>query len=431
LAVVYGRRRLGKSRLIRESLDMSRTVYYVGDDREAALQRRALSREISRLLPGFERVTYPDWDSLLSRWWQEARPGWTLVIDELPALVSVSPELPSLLQKHVDELGACHLLLCGSSQRLMQGLALDRTAPLFGRSQELFRVGPLSAGWIQRSTPSLDAARAVEAWAVWGGVPRYWELAAQHPDLDEGIRELVLDPLGVLYDEPAALLLDDLRDTVQSLSILEVIANGCHRMSEIGARLAKPATSLMRPLQRLIELGYVRRDQPFGSLPRDSKRSLYRLADPFLRFWFRYVSPNRSSLELRYLDPVVEMVKRTRGEFTSWAWEELARQSLPALDLFDTHWNVAAPWWGPGMDGRPLELDVVSESLDGASVLLGSVKWEDKTDIRRELQSLQAAAVRLPLVRQRPVYVVVFVQAAGRPRPEVVGPGAVLEALRR
>src|SRR6185436_9676038 len=122
LGVVYGRRRCGKSRLLQEVLPPGRTVYYVGDDREGSLQRASLATEIGRLLPVFERVTYPDWEALLARWWQGARSGMVLALDEFPSLVVVARELPSLLQKHLDRESGIHLLLTGSSQRMMQGL---------------------------------------------------------------------------------------------------------------------------------------------------------------------------------------------------------------------------------------------------------------------------------------------------------------------
>ena len=175
LGVVYGRRRCGKSRLLREVLPPERAVYYVGDDREATLQRASLATEIGRLLPGFDRVTYPDWDTLLARWWHEARPGTVLALDELPSLVAVAQELPSLLQKYLDREGErrIHLLLSGSSQRMMQGLILDRSAPLFGRASEILKISPLPAGWIQEALNLHDPELAVESYAVWGGTPRY------------------------------------------------------------------------------------------------------------------------------------------------------------------------------------------------------------------------------------------------------------------
>ncbi|HSN88374.1 MAG TPA: ATP-binding protein, partial [Thermoanaerobaculia bacterium] len=193
LGVLYGRRRCGKSRLLREILPPSRAVYYVGDDREASLQLASLAAEIGRLLPGFERVSYPDWDALLARWWREAPAGTVLALDEFPSMVAVGPELPSLLQKYLDrESGrGLHLLLSGSSQRMMQGLVLDRTAPLFGRATEILKISPLPAGWIEEALHPATPERAVEAYAVWGGTPRYWELAGDHPDLRSALRSLV------------------------------------------------------------------------------------------------------------------------------------------------------------------------------------------------------------------------------------------------
>ncbi len=253
------------------------------------------------LAPGFRPRGYPDWDALLSRFWLETPPGAALALNELPALVAAAGELPSLLQKHLDRAPKhrIHLLVAGSSQRMMQGLVLDRSAPLFGRATEILEIAPLAAGWISEALPVPDPGQAVEAYSVWGGIPRSWELAADHPDLLTALRDLVLRPLGVLYEEPARLLLDDLKEATQATSILAVIGQGCHRASQIAGRLGKPATSLSRPLQRLTELGLVRREMPFGTSPRDSKRPLYRIADPFLRFWFRFLEPNRSRLEAR------------------------------------------------------------------------------------------------------------------------------------
>src|SRR5260221_10820574 len=115
LSVVYGRRRVGKSRLVREALRGRPAVYYVGDDRDGAVQRSALAVEVARLLPGFDDVTYSGWEPLLDRFGREAPRGAVLALDELPSIVAYSPELPSLLQKFVDRdhRAARHLVLLG------------------------------------------------------------------------------------------------------------------------------------------------------------------------------------------------------------------------------------------------------------------------------------------------------------------------------
>jgi AAA+ ATPase superfamily predicted ATPase len=434
LGVVYGRRRCGKSRLLREILPPGQAVYYVGDDREASLQRASLATEIGRLLPGFDRVTYPDWDALLARWWREARPGMVLALDEFPSLVAVAQEMPSLLQKYLDREGerGVHLLLTGSSQRMMQGLVLDRTAPLFGRASEILKISPLPAGWIEDALNLRDAGLAVEAYGVWGGTPRYWELAGDHPDLRAAIRSLVLSPLGVLFEEPSRLLLDDMRDTTQAASILSLIGQGCHRISEIAARLGKPVTALSRPIQRLQDMDLIAREIPFAEAPRGTKRTLYKISDPFLRFWFRYVEVNRSRLGAGLVATVEDEILQRLGHHIGEVWEELARASVPLLRVGSRTWGTAGRWWGPGLDRQPLEVDLVAYSLDGGGVLVGEVKWAAPRDAERLLAELEAKARRLPVAAGKEVVLALWLKAPveGPGTDRIVTPRQVLDVLR-
>jgi len=432
LGVLYGRRRCGKSRLLREVLPAGRAVYYVGDERESVLQRAGLAAEIAGLLPGFDRVAYPQWEALLARWWDEAPPGAVLALDELPALASASPELPSVLQKLLDRYPErrLHLLLAGSSQRMMQGLVLDRTAPLFGRAIEILKVSPLPAGWIAEALSLRGGAKAVEAFSVWGGTPRYWELAADHPDLESAVRALVLSPLGVLYEEPSRLLLDDMRDTAQAASILSLIGQGCHRASEIAGRLGKPATSLSRPLQRMLEMDLVERETPFDASPRSSKRTLYRIADPFLRYWFRFVQPHRSRLEARQIAGVETEISSRFGHHVGEVWEELARAGVPRQELFGRTWGPAGRWWGSGLDRRPLEVDLVAESAEKDAVLVGEVKWASPRDVGRLLKELGRKAERLPFVNGREVVLALWLRASIPGEGRVMTPRGVLDLLR-
>jgi DNA-binding transcriptional ArsR family regulator len=315
----------------------------------------------------------------------------------------------------------------------MQGLVLDRSAPLFGRATELLRIGPLAAGWVGSALALRDPRRAVEAFAVWGGVPRYWELASELGGLERAVRELVLSPLGVLHDEPASLLLDDLRELTQASSILALVGAGCHRLSEIAARLEKAATSLTRPLARLLDLGLVRRDLPFGATTRDSKRSLYRLADPFLRFWFRFVEPNRSRLAARLVADVERDVARSLPQHVASVWEDLVRESVPHARYLGIGWGPAASWWGPGRDRTPLEVDVVAESLDARHLLVGEASWADRVDWARELATLERKARNLPFAGGRQLRLALWARSAPRgvgPKSGCFTPREVLRALR-
>mgnify|MGYP003789946025 CR=1 FL=1 len=328
------------------------------------------------MLPGMEAVRYPDWASLLERWWRDAPEGTVLALDEFPYLAKASPELPSVLQRLIDQNRSrrLHLVLCGSSQRMMQGLVLDASAPLYGRAREVIEVKPLGASWLGVGLSLSRPSRILEAFAIWGGVPRYWDLAGGRRSTWESVEELVLDPMGVLHNEPRRLLMDDMRDTAQASSILSLVGAGCSRMSEIAARLAKPATSLTRPMQRLMEVSLVRREIPFAAPERSNKRTLYRIDDPFLSFWFRYVEPNRSRLEVGAIGQVRRAIQKDFSLHLGAVWENMVRCALPRLDLGGVEWMPARRWWGTGTNRKPIEVDVVAESVDGSKLFVGEVK---------------------------------------------------------
>jgi hypothetical protein len=399
---LYGRRRCGKSRLLLEVLAKQPAVYYVGDEREPSLQRAALAAAIATAVPGFDQVAYPDWTSLFARWWREAPEGAVLALDEFPYIVSGSRELPSILQKLIDQYSAkrLHLVVAGSSQRMMHGLVLDATAPLYGRAREIINVGPLGAAWVGKAFGCSRGAELLEAYSLWGGIPHYWELALDYGSVWEAIQKLVLDPLGVLHAEPHRLLLDDLRETAQAASILSLIGQGCNRISEIASRIEKPATSLTRPLSLLLELGLVHREVPFGVPQRSSKKSLYRIADPFLAFWFRFVEPNRSRLEAGPTKSVTREIRKSAAAHYGEVWEMLVRHSIPRLPIERIEWQPARRWWGGGTDRNRLEIDVIAESVDGTALLLGEAKLSvDAQELARVRQDLKRKAARLPFLK--------------------------------
>ncbi|HEY0477852.1 MAG TPA: ATP-binding protein [Kofleriaceae bacterium] len=389
LVCVYGRRRVGKSRLITMALEDLAAVYYLADERDERLQRQSLAREIERLVPGFARVEYPDWDALFDRWAEAAPPGAVLAIDELPYLVSAAPALPSILQRRLDlGIGRQHWLLCGSSQRMMHGIVLDAAAPLYGRARELVKVEPLPFPYLAEALRIRSAEDAVAAFATWGGIPRYWELAEGAVSLATAQRDLVLDPLGVLHAEPQRLLLDELSETMHAHSILALIGQGCHRISEIAGRLGRPATSIARPLALLVDIGLVKRELPFDEHPRNSKRSRYKIGDPFLRYWYRFVDPNRSLLEARQLDVQTKPAWLAHlGEI----WEDIVRTSIPNVAIDSTRWQPAQAWWGGAGVGQDAEIDVVAAHRDDRTrLLIGEVKLSlGPADVPRLLHDLE------------------------------------------
>ncbi|RJQ59288.1 MAG: ATP-binding protein [Desulfobacteraceae bacterium] len=404
---LYGRRRCGKSRLLLELLPSLTAVYYVADERDANIQRRALAKEIGRLIPGFERVEYPEWPDLLERWYTDAPAGSVLVIDELPFLVSASPELPSVMQKIMDKAHEkpVHIAVCGSSQRMMHGLVLDASAPLYGRAAEILKIQPLAPFYLTSILSEASPHDWIRAWAFWGGIPRYWELALENDPAMSAITQLVLDPMGVLHHEPRRLLTDELIEIRQAASILSLIGQGCRRLSEIAGRIGRPATSLTRPLALLIDMGLVHRETPFNASHRDTKRSLYRIADPFLQFWFTFVEPNTSLLQAGRMELVAKGIDGKLPAYIGHVWEELARASVPKIAIRETDWHPASTWWGKGIDGSPLEIDIIARSFsDPNHFLCGEVKASaDPGDIPALVSDLKHRAAQCPEIARKKI----------------------------
>ena len=392
-AVIWGRRRVGKTRLLVEWSRRHDGLYAAADRSVPAVQRRYLATAVARRFPGFDDVEYPDWRSFLLRLAAEsggsAWPG-PFVLDELPYLIAADPTLTGVLQTWIDGApGRPTVVVSGSSQRMMHGAVLDAAAPLYGRAREAFAVRPLKPGYLAELVPGADPRDLVALYALWGGMPRYWELAERFGrDVDRAVDTLVLDPAGPLHMEPDRLLMEEVPPATALRPLLDVIGAGAHRVSEIAGRLGRPAPSLARPLAALGEMGLVRRETPFGSDPRGGRRSLYRIDDPFLRLWFRVVAPNRTALAEAPPETRLEYWRRHRPRLEALAWEELCRMAVPFLHRTDCPLGALGPWepaqryWR----GNDPEHDVVARSVDGRRVLVGEAKWRSRPEAPKALR---------------------------------------------
>jgi uncharacterized protein len=420
LAVLWGRRRVGKTRLLVEWSARNGGIYFVADESTPGLQRRRFAAAIAERLPGFDEVDYRDWGSLLSRLAKDAAgAGYRgpFVIDELPYLVMAAPELPSVLQRFVDheaKRAGLVMAVAGSSQRMMQGLVLDTGAPLFGRATVLFELLPLAPKWIRPALGVRSAVDALAAWSTWGGLPRYWELAAEFEDRRSAVDALVLNPAGVLHDEPSRLLQEELPPAIGLRPILDAIGAGVHKLSEIAGRIGTPATSLTRSMLRLVELGLVVRETPFGEPERSTKRAIYRLADPFARLWFGLVADKRAFLTRATPELRLTWFDARSPQLDAASWEDLCRQQIPKLGPELGHpFGRAQRYWG----GSGPEWDVVA-AAEGVH-LLGEAKW---SATRATAGSLLSAYTQL-LAKGRPPFAngrivhALFVPTLPRSRP--------------
>ncbi len=414
LVVMYGRRRLGKSTLIKRALSEN-DVYFLADRSEEQHQRVLLARVIAEVFQDFDKLTYPDWESMFRALNYRADKRFTLCLDEFPYLVEQSSELPSVLQKLVDEKQLKYnLVLCGSSQNMMYGLFLDSTAPLYGRADETMKLAPIRLPYIQEAL-SLGAKNAIEEYAVWGGVPRYWELRENQDSLSEALWHNILSVNATLYEEPIKLFQDDLKDIVKTSTIMSFIGSGANRLSEIAARCNEPATNLSRPLKKLIDLGFLEKDVPFGIDEKNAKKSLYKIADPFMAFYYQFVVPNRSFIELGRRLPIEQALTAHFSEYVSMQWEKICRDAVTGNIFNGVVYGKAKRWWGAVLneDKKPeqVEFDVMAESLDKRYLLVGECKWTTHEGGKQLTSELLRKASLLPFAKNYIVVPMLFLKS--------------------
>ena len=434
LVVMYGRRRLGKSTLIKRVLS-DNDVYFLADRSESQYQRTLLAKVIAQVFPDFDKLAYPDWESMFRAVNYRTDKRFTICLDEFPYLVEQSPELPSVLQKLVDEKQLKYnLVLCGSSQNMMYGLFLDSTAPLYGRADEIMRLAPIRLPYIQEAL-SLDAMNAIEEYSVWGGVPRYWELRENKSSLDDALWHNILSVNGTLYEEPVKLFQDDVKDIVKTSTIMSYIGTGANRLSEIAGRCNEPATNLSRPLKKLVDLGFLEKDVPFGIDEKNAKKSLYKIADPFMAFYYQFVVPNRSFIELGRRMPLEQALAAHFPEYVSMHWEKLCRDAVTGNIVNGTVYGKAKRWWGSvfNEDKKPeqVEFDVMAESLDKKYLLVGECKWTNQENGKQLTAELLRKANLLPFAKNYTIIPVLFLKNA--PKDDVENamlPENVVELIR-
>jgi AAA+ ATPase superfamily predicted ATPase len=210
------------------------------------------------------------------------------------------------------------------------------------------------------------------------------------------MEELLLELNGLLYNEPMRILLDEQRSAVQPYSILSLVANGVNRLSEIGARLEKPASNLSRPMQFLQDIHLIKRELPFGSSGRNTKKSLYKLADPFLDFYYTFILPNKSLIELGKISFVMDIIREGMERHVGHWWEELVRSSIPHLEINGQHFGLASRYWASPEKNVDVELDAVAKSEDNNHLPVIECKWQEEPDRQKILHQLKEQSIYLP-----------------------------------
>lgn len=404
LIVVYGRRRVGKTELLMQFArkGQKKTLYFLATE----VTRKEHLRQFSQIMrtvfhePILELSPFPTWEAVFNYLGEQARGERLLVIlDEFPYLCEAAPELPSLLQKFWDLKGKesrLFLVLCGSHMGFMERQILSQKSPLYGRRTGQIRLQPFDFREAGLFFPGYSAQDQLMAYGMLGGMPAYLLRFSPKRSLRENLLQEMLQTQGYLYEEPMFLLRMELRDPKVYAGVLGAIASGCTKLNEISQRVGLSAQVVSKYLDVLQELGLVVREVPFTArAPRRNKKGRYRVVDPYLGFWFRFVQPYASLIESdkgllvseefiwphiqEYMGPVFERI--AAAYLLRYAAEELG---VPPVLRAGREW------------GGNLEIDVVASHADG-SLSFGECKWSRRPVGEKVLRGLLHKVQQLSL----------------------------------
>lgn len=385
--VIYGRRRVGKTTLIKEFLKNKTAFYYLATEELESQSMKRLANVIARTTKNtlLQKIEFTDWldlFQLIADYKPEEKK--VLVIDEFPYLVRTNSAFPSILQNAWDEFlkdSNVMLILSGSLIGMMQKHVLSYDSPLYGRRTAQMRLTPLPFTSIYE-TQNLPFEQAVEQFALTGGVPKYLEFFEDGRPLEEQLKDAVFSKNGFLYEEPNFLLKSEFLTAVNYFSIIKTIADGNHKLGKIASALGQESSSLTPYLSTLSDLGFIEKRTPITEKnPEKSRKGLYFIADNFLRFWFCYVYPYKGELELDNMQIVLDEIhKDFKEKFVAFAYEDICKDIFAKLCSNNAISFVPSrigSYWLNDYDGDT-EIDVMSVDHQNKQVFAGECKYHTK-----------------------------------------------------
>lgn len=396
--ILYGRRRIGKTALITHwgrGVDEP-YLYWMASQTSAANQLRNFSQALFQFLNPETAVTptfsYPSWDAafaVVTRLATNQRV--IIVLDEFTYVMQAGPEVPSLIQKawdhHLKESNV-FLVLMGSLAGIIQRTALDYQSPLYGRATARLKLQPLSFGALAAMLPNYTSEQRVAVYTITGGVPAYIELFDDTLNILQNLQRRIVTPANVMLTDAVFLLHEQLDEPRNYIAVLEAIAAGFHRLTEIATMSGINRSNITKYLAVLRELGYVERLAPATMRrPEKSRKGRYVITDPYLRFYYRFLAPHRTAIEQGRIKQTTSLLYDHLLDFIgTHTFEELCRDwvnIVAEMNEFPFLPERTGSFWS-----KQAQVDVLAINWRTKDILLGECKWGQNAVGRTVIQTL-------------------------------------------
>jgi len=382
MLILYGRRRVGKTRLVTHWIENAapRALYWVAEPTSSVDQLRSFSQALYAFdsgTPPPDNFSYATWRQALEQAARISRNGrFALVLDEFTHLLATEPGIASIVQNTWDHLlkqADIFLIISGSPIGMMERGVLSYQAPLYGRATSTLLLLPLPFKETRTFFAKYRPEERVTVYAMFGGIPAYWEQLDPSISLDRNIKEKVLAGTSLIQDEPRLLLQDFVSNIHNYAAILRAIAKGSRTPGEIAAESGLNDRHISMYLRNLTDTGFVERQIPITEKA-VSRSGRHYVTDPFLRFYFRFLSRRQAQIAMGVQEKALEEIKRHFIEFIgTYTWEELCREWLlratghRVLPFMPS--QVGSIW------NREAQVDVAGINSMEKTLILGECKW--------------------------------------------------------
>lgn len=377
LIILYGRRRIGKTSLIKEFGKDKNMLYFLATEETEKQNLKQLSILIA------ENMGFSDWDSAFKFIVNSKREKkLVIVIDEFQYLGKVNQAFPSIFQRIWDNILKYEnimVILCGSLINMMEAQVLNYTSPLYGRRTGQIKLKQIPfKNYNEFFGEQITRKELIEKYAVTGGVPKYIESFIEKDNIYKEIESNILNNQSYLYEEPYFLLQNEVTEVGSYFSIIKTIAAGNKKMGNIATNLGVSSTNLSKYLQTLINLDILEREVPATEKnPEKSKKGRYNIKDNYLSFWFNFIYPNKAFLEMEKNDFVMEKIKNNFiDNHVAFVYEEVCKEKMWDLNIkgkLGFTFDKIGRWWNANE-----EIDIVGLDSNGNNIIFGECKYTNK-----------------------------------------------------
>ncbi len=393
-AVLYGRRRVGKTALLNRFIGDKRAIYFMGVESNAKQNLENFSKSIMEFANGFAaESSFLSFQAALEYVFQLAeKERIILAVDEYPYVARASKSLASTLQLLIDkykDTSKLMLILCGSSMSYMEDHVLAYKAPLYGRRTAQMKLLPFDFAETCECLHGMTDEDKALIYGIAGGTPQYLLQMSSKLSVEDNIKNTYLNPASFLYEEPASLLKQEVREPAVYTAIIAAIAAGASRMSEISGKVGENTNVCANYIKNLIDLGIVQKETPYGE--KASRKAIYSMEDNMFRFWYRFVLDNNSLISRGAADLVYKRIEPQLSDYMGKVFEEICRQYLWKRLLSGNcpvEFHSLGRWWGSDpQEKAQAEIDIMGEQ-DKNTALFAECKWTNEKTALGVLETL-------------------------------------------